>query len=76
MCFVEDIVVDPLRRVRGGGTILMDYLIEELRTLGPCLVSAQVWRGNDASEALFRKYGFDDKSRHFYRVMSDAVQAQ
>jgi len=69
-CFVEDIAVDPDYRSLGGASMLVDYLTVKLDGLGDCIASAQVWKGNDASEALFRKYGFDDLSKTFYRTIA------
>jgi len=69
MCFIEDIAIDNSSRSKGGASQLINHLMTELKTLGNCLVSAQVWRGNEPSEALFSKYNFDAKSKHFYCVI-------
>lgn len=69
VCYVDDIAIDPDFQKAGGASQLMDALMEEVSGLKNCLVSGQVWRDNDASEALFRKFGFDDKSKTFFRVM-------
>ena len=68
-CYVDDIAIDPNFQKAGGASQLMDALMEEVSGLKNCLVSGQVWRDNVASEALFRKYGFDDRSKTFFRVM-------
>jgi len=67
ICFVEDIAVDPDTRGLGGASMLLDYLNTKTDKLDNCLTSATIWNGNAASEKLFRKYGFADQSKAFYR---------
>ena len=67
-CFVEDIVVSADHRSLGGASMLLAHLVEETKTREGCVVSATVWNGNEASEALFQKYGFSDLSKTFYRI--------
>lgn len=67
VCFVEDIVIDSKTRGMGGASILIGALIKRTEPLDDCMLSATVWEGNDASEALFKKHGFTPLSRCFYR---------
>jgi len=67
-CFVEDIVIGAEARSLGGASQLIEALLAELESLADCAVSATVWSGNEASEALFRKHGFEALSQSFYRV--------
>lgn len=67
-CFIDDIAVSPDFQNRGGASYLMNELSKELAGLPECLLSAQVWNGNEASEALFKKFGFAAQSQNFYRV--------
>jgi len=70
VCFIEDIVIDHQARSLGGASALMDDLMDELASYKGCTVSATVWRGNDASHALFSKHGFDALSQSFYRIIT------
>lgn len=67
-CFVEDIVVDENARGLGGASALMGALMAEVEPLTNCAVSGTVWNHNSASEALFRKHGFEPLSQAFYKV--------
>ncbi|MEP2735978.1 MAG: GNAT family N-acetyltransferase [Erythrobacter sp.] len=67
-CFVEDIVVSENARGAGGASALMGALMEEITPLENCAVSGTVWNMNAASEALFRKHGFEPLSKAFYKV--------
>lgn len=66
--FIEDVVVAENARGMGGASALMKALLAEVRPLGDCVISGHVWRMNDASEALFRKHGFEPLSQTFYKV--------
>lgn len=68
MCFVDDIAIDPSFRARGGASKLLGSVVDEVDALGNCLFHAQIWRSNEASEALFKKFGFDDKAKNYYRL--------
>lgn len=70
VCFVEDVAISPDARKLGGASALMERLMQLSSGLGHCIVSGHIWRDNDASEALFRKSGFDDLSKCFYRINS------
>ena len=67
-CFIEDVVVDESTRGLGGASALMSAMLAETETHDDCVVSGNVWRMNDASDALFRKHGFEPLSQTFYRV--------
>ena len=69
VCYVEDIAVDSQSRSAGGASQLMEGLLAHVGPLKNCLVSAQVWRGNTASRALFEKFQFTDHSETFYRII-------
>jgi len=69
VCHVEDIAVDAAARSSGGASMMLDHLSNIINRLDHCIASANVWRDNDASEALFRKFGFDDLSKTYYRVI-------
>ncbi len=66
--FVEDIAVDEGVRGKGVASQLMDYLVDVTKDCTPCVASANVWRDNIASEALFKKYGYNDLCKTFYRT--------
>jgi GNAT superfamily N-acetyltransferase len=68
-CFVEDIVIDQSARGLGGASSLLNAVLEEASQYKNCAVSGTVWRGNAASEALFRKAGFEPLSQSFYKVI-------
>ncbi len=70
VCFIEDIVIDREARSMGGASGLMGDLMDELASYKGCAVSGTVWRGNDASGALFQKHGFDALSQSFYRMIA------
>lgn len=67
-CFIDDIVVHEEYRSMGGASKMIEALLEDLKQYSNCKVSATVWRGNLASEALFEKYGFAAGSQNFYKV--------
>jgi len=67
-CHIEDIVVDETARGLGGASALMGALMKEVEPLENCAVSGTVWRMNTASEALFRKNGFEPLSQAFHKV--------
>jgi len=67
-CFIEDIVVDEGARGLGGGSAMMEALSQRIAPLENCAVSGTVWAMNSASEALFRKHGFEPLSQGFYKV--------
>ncbi len=67
-CFIEDIVVDARARGMGGASALMEALVDEVAALGECAVSGNVWRMNEASQALFEKHGFEALSQTFFKV--------
>ncbi len=69
-CHIEDIVVDESARGSGGASALMSNLSAKLAPLGECAVSGSVWNGNSASEALFKKQGFEPLSQSFFKVIS------
>ncbi len=66
--FVEDIAVDESVRGKGVASQLMDYMADVIEDCTPCIASANVWRGNEASEALFEKYGYSALSKTYYRT--------
>ena len=70
VCFVSDIAISPDHQSKGGATQLMDYLVtEKAGPLKNCIISGQVWKGNDASSGLFRKFGFDVRSENFFKII-------
>jgi ribosomal protein S18 acetylase RimI-like enzyme len=64
-CYIEDIVVDQRARGSCGGSELMQALWAEIEHLDDCVVSGTVWGNNAASQALFRKHGFEPLSQVF-----------
>jgi ribosomal protein S18 acetylase RimI-like enzyme len=56
---ISDISLAPEARGRGIGKRLLAGALASLRDAGCTIVSAQVWAGNDASDALFRGTGFN-----------------
>lgn len=67
-CFIEDIVVSERARGQGGGSALMGALLGQVEPLQNCAISGTVWKANSASEALFKKHGFEPLSKAFYKV--------
>ncbi len=68
VCFVEDIAVDPGHHKQGGATLMMSHLKTLADNHQNCLFSAQIWRGNEASKALFKKFGFTANSSHYHYI--------
>jgi len=66
ICFVEDIAVHPDHHQKGAASSMMSYIKDLSLAHKNCLFSAQIWRGNEASEALFKKFGFTQNSSHFH----------
>ena len=70
VCYIDDIAVHPDARKQGCASALMSNLLsQQLSGVENCLVSGQVWVGNDASSALFEKFDFTDKAHTFYRYL-------
>lgn len=67
-CFVEDIVVSESARGQGGASAMMSALLAQVEPLENCAISGTVWKANSASEALFKKHGFEPLSQAFYKV--------
>ena len=76
MCFVDDIAIDTAHHGKGGGSTLLQRVIEHTEQLKNCIIHAQVWRGNEASKALFNKFNFDDTAINFYRLPNNANNEQ
>ncbi len=68
-CNISDIVVAPECRGRGIAESLLEKVREKISTYGPCIVTAQVWHNNIASEKLFKKFGFNQVASNFQMRM-------
>lgn len=69
-CHIEDIVVDRAARGNGGASAMMSEVLAELSRKGECSVSGTVWKGNEASIALFQNHGFEPLSQSFHKLIS------
>jgi len=47
---------------------MMSALLAQVEPLENCAISGTVWKANSASEALFKKHGFEPLSQAFYKV--------
>lgn len=66
---IDDIAVSDEYRQRGVGDALMNALTEDMERAGGGILSGQIWAGNDASQNLFKKNGYDASAQHFYRAI-------
>lgn len=66
---ISTIAVHPDERGRGRGEWLLLNLLLEAWALDPLLVTLEVRRGNEAAQALYRKYRFEEVGlrRRYYR---------
>ncbi len=60
---IRKIAVDPQYRKQGIGRTLVETLLGEFRAQGVRQVSCRIAPTNDASQALFRSFGFDDATK-------------
>lgn len=67
--YVDDIAVSEAARGNGIGSKLLNSLVQKVEERGGGMVSGQVWKQNESSEALFGKAGFDAVATQFYRVL-------
>jgi len=65
---IEDVAVSTKMRRRGIAKNLIQGVYENTSTLGNCHIFAQVWDGNDASNALFKEAGFTAVSTQYHRM--------
>ncbi len=63
-----DIVTDPARRRQGCGEELVRGLLDWGRERGARFAYLQVTEGNAAAQALYRKLGFAERYRYWYRI--------
>ena len=68
--FIVDISIAEDRRQQGGATTLFAVYNDLLKEKGVQFANAQVWCGNDASHALFRKQGYACRSQNYFRTGS------
>jgi [ribosomal protein S18]-alanine N-acetyltransferase len=67
--------VAPAARRLGLGRLLMDALLERLRSTGTVIVRLEVAVDNEAAQAFYRKLGFSEtgRIRGFYMGRLDAL---
>lgn len=56
---ITNIAVHPDYRRKGCGSMLMERLLTLAKELSLSLLTLEVREGNDAAQALYRKYGFE-----------------
>ena len=55
--YLDDLCVDSAARGRGIGTALYRYVLDYAKSIGCHNVTLNVWEGNDAALAFYRKCG-------------------
>lgn len=60
--YIHDLCVDEVCRGQHVGSQLYDYALEFARELGCAYVTLNVWQGNDAAMAFYRKQGMQVRS--------------
>lgn len=63
IAYITDISIHPDHRGKGIGKKLMAEMKSFCEGLGVTNISAFIWQGNTASEALFKAAGFDEKGK-------------
>ena len=59
--FIDDLCVDKNIRSKGVGKALFDYVKQEAKKMGCYEVTLNVWEGNDAAIAFYKKMGMQIK---------------
>ncbi|RLB23747.1 MAG: hypothetical protein DRG76_03310 [Deltaproteobacteria bacterium] len=69
------IAVEPTRQRRGIGSLLMERILDEAKSLGIRRISLHTAQRNIPAQRLFKKYGFviKEKKTNFYVGGQDAV---
>ena len=57
--YIDDLCVDETARGKHIGRQLFDYVREYAQTIGCQAITLNVWNGNDAALAFYRKLGMD-----------------
>jgi ribosomal-protein-alanine acetyltransferase len=72
---VLDLAVATSHRRHGVGTVLLQALLEQVRTRGAGAVTLEVRRSNDAALALYRRVGFavEGERPRYYPDGEDAL---
>lgn len=65
---IEDVVVDSGCRGKGYGRIMVEYLIEAARTMGPMELFLTSRPSRTAANALYQSLGFVRKETNCYRM--------
>ncbi len=58
VALLEDLIIDPAFRGRGGGALLLDAAIARARAEGCKRITLLTDAGNEAAQALYRRKGF------------------
>ncbi len=66
---ISTIAVHPDRRRQGLGRLILDYALDQARTLGAHLVTLEVRESNQAAIHLYEQFGFEVRGRRpgYYR---------
>jgi ribosomal-protein-alanine N-acetyltransferase len=60
---ITTLAVHPRRRRAGLATRLIQHLMDFARNLGAVRITLEVREGNRAAQALYHKFGFEDRGR-------------
>jgi ribosomal protein S18 acetylase RimI-like enzyme len=61
--FIDELYVEPAYRRQGVGRRAMEFVEERARELGVKAIHLEVDRGNDSAKELYRRAGYEDRSR-------------
>ena len=67
--YIDDFCVDEKSRGQKVGKMLCDYAIAYAREKGCYDVTLNVWAGNDAAEAFYRRMGFTPRKTYMERIL-------
>ena len=67
--YLDDLCVDEAARGRGIGTALYRYVLDYAKRIGCHNVTLNVWEGNDAALAFYRKCGMTVQKTGMERIL-------
>ena len=67
--YLDDLCVDEAARGRGIGTALYRYVLDYAKSIGCHNVTLNVWEGNDAALAFYRKCGMTVQKTGMERIL-------
>ena len=67
--YLDDLCVDEAARGRGIGTALYRYVLDYAKRIGCHNITLNVWEGNDAALAFYRKCGMTVQKTGMERIL-------